>query len=52
MAIGGMAYYWFLFKQRYAAVGGVDPGDDRADADFFESLRKLVLPSGGRSRSR
>ena len=42
MAISGMAYYWFAFKARYAAAGGVDPEDPRADRAFFESLRTLL----------
>jgi TetR/AcrR family transcriptional regulator len=48
MAVGGMAYYWFLFKERYAPVGGVDPADPAADEAFFESIRKLVVagPAG------
>jgi len=46
MAIGGMAYYWFLFKHRYAAVGEIDPDDAGTDEAFFESIRKLVLPPG------
>jgi TetR/AcrR family transcriptional regulator len=49
MAIGGMAYYWFLFKRRYAAVGEIDPEDAKADEAFFESLRRLVLPAGSES---
>jgi hypothetical protein len=48
MAIGGMAYYWFLFKRRYADAGAVDPEDPAADEAFFESIRTLVLPSGAR----
>jgi TetR/AcrR family transcriptional regulator len=43
MAIGGMAYYWFLFKRRYAPVGAIDADDPRADEAFFASLRTLVL---------
>ncbi len=42
MAIGGMAYYWFLFKKRYAAAAGVDADDPREDVAFFQSLRKMV----------
>jgi TetR/AcrR family transcriptional regulator len=50
MAIGGMAYYWFLFKQRYAPVVGVDPRNPAADEAFFESIRTLVVSdSGGRT---
>jgi TetR/AcrR family transcriptional regulator len=54
MAIGGMAYYWFLFKRRFADVGGVDANDPAADAAFFESIRKLVLaePAGGAAEGR
>lgn len=44
MAIGGMAYYWFVFKKRYAPSAGVDPDDEQANEAFFESLRKLITP--------
>jgi TetR/AcrR family transcriptional regulator len=43
MAVGGMAYYWFLFKHRYGSIGGVDPDDLGADEAFFESIRKLIV---------
>jgi TetR/AcrR family transcriptional regulator len=46
MAVGGMAYYWFLFKQRYGAVGPIDPEDPAADEAFFESIHTLVARSG------
>ncbi|MCG8588077.1 MAG: hypothetical protein MJE66_02195 [Proteobacteria bacterium] len=42
MAISGMAYYWFVFKKRYAAVVGTDPDDPDEDAAFFESLRRMI----------
>jgi TetR/AcrR family transcriptional regulator len=45
MAVGGMAYHWFLFKHRYGAIGGIDPDDPAADDAFFESIRKLVVPA-------
>ena len=42
MAIGGMAYYWFVFKARYAAIAGADPDDPGEDAAFFESFRRMI----------
>jgi hypothetical protein len=48
MAIGGMAYYWFLFKQRYAPVVGVDPRNPAAAAGDHPHVPQVVNRHVGR----